>query len=126
MRFYTRIGPNLGISFGPIGWLFFWFLVFLGAIPFIVIGVMFVLAVFTIAIILGILLIVNGIVYHVLTGRDARVPVPGSAWGTELEYWMEDHGWIRLPQRLRRLPPMTSTEITSKLYGKKGQLKVVK
>ena len=117
MRFYTRIGPNLGMSFGFLGWLLFWFFLIVGALPFIAIGILVIAAVVAFSVILGVALALNGIIFKALTGKDARIPVPGSAGGSELEYWMEEKGWIRLPMKTR---PMTHTQIMSSLYGDAG------
>ena len=106
MRIYQRTGPNTGVSYGLGEGLLFWFLVLIGALPFIAIAIVFVLAVFAFAMVLMILLAINGIIFHALTGRDARVPVPGSEHGAQIEYWMEEKGWIRLPKRLTRTRSM--------------------
>ena len=98
MRVYQRIGPNTGISLS-LEELGFWGLCFLvGILPFIAMALLIVAAVWVLAMCLMVLLMINGIIYHKVTGRDARVPVPGSSGDSQIEYWMEAKGWIRTPQ----------------------------
>lgn len=102
MRVYQRVGPNTGVSasFGEIG---FWsFLVLLGALPFVLVGLAFVAIVWGVAIVLMVILSIYGIIYHKLTGKDARVPVPGSEGNSQIESFMEAKGWIRTPRTLTR------------------------
>jgi hypothetical protein len=100
MRAYQRIGPNTGISasIAEIG--FFGFLVLVGLLPFLALAVIVYAALWAIAMILVLLLAVNGIIFKWVTGRDARVPLPGAEGDSRIEHWMEEQGWIRLPKRL--------------------------
>jgi hypothetical protein len=98
VRFYTQTGPHSAVEYGPFFVLCYW----VGAFPFYVIALAFVVAVYAFAMVLMALLAINGIIYHKLTGKDARLWVPGSAQGTAIEYWMADKGWIRLPRHLQR------------------------
>jgi hypothetical protein len=102
MRIIERTGPDTAVSYGVGEGILFRFLVFVGAAPFVAVAIIFYLAVVSFAMVLMTLLAINGILFHKLTGRDARIWVPGSAKGTAIEYWMERKGWIRLPQRISR------------------------
>lgn len=115
MRFYTRIARNLGVSFG-FGLIL---LTLIGALFYGLTVLAIIAAMWGIALLFGGMLILFGVTYKALTGKNARIPVPGSVDGTNLEDWMEAKGWIRLPKS-QRLRPLTHTQIMLQLYGPRG------
>jgi hypothetical protein len=126
MWFHNRITRNFGVSYGPLGGLFMLLVIFfiwLTALEWALLGIMFIVAMFLLGYSLCLLIALYGVIFKKLTGKDARVPIPGSEWGTAIEFWMEDKGWVRLPERIqgnRPLKPMTTTEVTLSLYGESG------
>lgn len=68
------------------------FLIFLGALPFLFIWAAVYVAIYCLALMIALILMVYGMIYKSSTGRDARVPIRSS--GTSLEKWMEQKGWV--------------------------------
>lgn len=75
--------------------LVFLLMIIIGFVPFLAIAAGIFCLVWAIAYVLAIILIAYGTIYKKVTGKDARVRVPGSENRNHpLEIWMEKRGFI--------------------------------